>query len=134
MSEGGRGRVSLGVGVWKSSQKWSVQRSAVRSIAWLNLRQPMAERDYQQHQEKFNRVESDPKNGKCPPTLLPERCDETHDNRESVNAQHNEDAEAERQDKIAVASAQIGQLMADSDSEENPKRKAADADNKRSDA
>jgi hypothetical protein len=35
MSDGGRGRASLGVKVWKSSQKWSVQRSAVRSIAWL---------------------------------------------------------------------------------------------------
>jgi len=33
MSDGGRNRASLGVGVWKSSQKWSVQRSAVRSIA-----------------------------------------------------------------------------------------------------
>ena len=37
MSDGGRGRASLGVEVWKSSQKWSVQRSAVRSIAWLDL-------------------------------------------------------------------------------------------------
>jgi hypothetical protein len=36
MSDGGQGRASLGVGVWKSSQKWSVQRSAVRSIAWLD--------------------------------------------------------------------------------------------------
>src|SRR5438132_9543026 len=37
MSDGGRGRASLGVGMWKSSQKWSAQRSAVRSIAWLDL-------------------------------------------------------------------------------------------------
>ena len=37
MSDGGRGRASLGVEVWKSSQKWSAQRSAVRSIAWLGL-------------------------------------------------------------------------------------------------
>ena len=37
MSDGGRERASLGVEVWKSSQKWSVQRSAVRSIAWLDL-------------------------------------------------------------------------------------------------
>src|SRR5436305_11881267 len=37
MSDGGRGRASLGVRVWKSSQKWSVQRSAVRSIAWLDV-------------------------------------------------------------------------------------------------
>src|SRR5947207_14203922 len=37
MSDGGRGRASLGVEVWKPSQKWSVQRSAVRSIAWLGL-------------------------------------------------------------------------------------------------
>src|SRR6266480_1875880 len=36
MSDGGPERVSLGVEVWKSSQKWSVQRSAVRSIAWLD--------------------------------------------------------------------------------------------------
>src|ERR1051325_328631 len=35
MSDGGRERASLGVGWWKSSQKWSAQRSAVRSIAWL---------------------------------------------------------------------------------------------------
>jgi hypothetical protein len=38
MSDGGRERASLGVKVWKSSQMWSVQRSAVRSIAWLDLR------------------------------------------------------------------------------------------------
>ena len=37
MSDGGRGRGSRGMKVWKSSQKWSVQRSAVRSIAWLGL-------------------------------------------------------------------------------------------------
>src|SRR6266478_6432623 len=36
MSDGGRERASLGVEVWKSFQKWSVQRSAVRSIAWLD--------------------------------------------------------------------------------------------------
>jgi hypothetical protein len=33
MSDGGRGRALIGVKVWKLSQKWSVQRSAVRSIA-----------------------------------------------------------------------------------------------------
>ena len=37
MSDGGRKRASLEVKVWKSSQKWSVRRSAVRSIAWLGL-------------------------------------------------------------------------------------------------
>ena len=37
MSDGGRERVALGVGVVKSSQKWSAQRSALRSIAWLGL-------------------------------------------------------------------------------------------------
>jgi hypothetical protein len=37
MSDGGRERVSLGVKMWKSSQKWSAQRSAVRSIAWLGV-------------------------------------------------------------------------------------------------
>jgi hypothetical protein len=37
MSDDGRGRTSIGVEVWKSSQKWSVRRSAVRSIAWLGL-------------------------------------------------------------------------------------------------
>jgi hypothetical protein len=36
MSDGGRGRVSLAVKVWKSSQEWSAQRSVVRSIAWLD--------------------------------------------------------------------------------------------------
>src|SRR4051812_23462802 len=35
MSDGGRGRASIAVEVWKSSQKWSVRRSAVRSIALL---------------------------------------------------------------------------------------------------
>jgi hypothetical protein len=38
MSDGGRERASLGVEVWKSSQNWSVQRSAIRSIAWLDLK------------------------------------------------------------------------------------------------
>ena len=33
MSDGGRGRALIGVKVWKLSQKWSVQRSALRSIA-----------------------------------------------------------------------------------------------------
>jgi hypothetical protein len=45
MSDGGRERAVLGVEVWRSSQKWSVQRSAsllanafgVRSIAWLDV-------------------------------------------------------------------------------------------------
>ena len=37
MSDGGRERASLGGKVWKSSQKWSVRRSAVRSIAWLDV-------------------------------------------------------------------------------------------------
>ena len=40
MSDGGRERASLGVEGWKSSQKWSVQPSAVRSIAWLDVRSP----------------------------------------------------------------------------------------------
>ena len=35
MSDGGRQRASLGMEVWKSSQKWRAERSAVRSIAWL---------------------------------------------------------------------------------------------------
>jgi len=35
MSDGGRDRTSLGVEGWRSSQKWSAQRSVVRSIAWL---------------------------------------------------------------------------------------------------
>ena len=38
MSDGGRGRVSIGAEVWKSSQKVNAQRSAVRSIAWLGCR------------------------------------------------------------------------------------------------
>jgi hypothetical protein len=37
MSDGGRGRASVVVEGWKSSQKWSVHWSAVRSIAWLGL-------------------------------------------------------------------------------------------------
>jgi len=37
MSDGGQERALLGVGVLKSYQKWSVRRSAVRSIAWLGL-------------------------------------------------------------------------------------------------
>src|SRR5260370_40327626 len=37
MSDGGRDSASFGLGVWESSQKWSVQRSAVRSIAWLDV-------------------------------------------------------------------------------------------------
>jgi hypothetical protein len=37
MSDAGRDRVSLGVGVWQSSHELSAQRSAVRSIAWLYL-------------------------------------------------------------------------------------------------
>jgi hypothetical protein len=36
MSDGGRDRATLGVEAWKSSQEWSVQRAAVRSIAWLD--------------------------------------------------------------------------------------------------
>jgi hypothetical protein len=36
MSDGGRERAPVAVEVLKSSQKWSVQRSAVRSIAWLD--------------------------------------------------------------------------------------------------
>ena len=37
MSDGGRERASLGVEMWKSSQKLIAQRSDVRSIAWLGL-------------------------------------------------------------------------------------------------
>jgi hypothetical protein len=37
MSDGGRERASIGVEVWKASQEWSAQRSAVRSIAWLGV-------------------------------------------------------------------------------------------------
>ena len=36
MSDGWRERASLGVEVWKSSQKWRARRPAVRSIAWLD--------------------------------------------------------------------------------------------------
>ena len=36
MSDGGRERASFGVEVWKSSQRSTVRRSAVRSIAWLD--------------------------------------------------------------------------------------------------
>ena len=44
MSDGGRVRASLGVEVWKSSQKWNAQRSVVRSIAWLGPRYNTAHR------------------------------------------------------------------------------------------
>jgi hypothetical protein len=37
MSDGGRERASHGVEVWKSSQNVDPERSAVRSIAWLDL-------------------------------------------------------------------------------------------------
>jgi hypothetical protein len=37
MSDGGRDRASLEVEMGRSSQKWSAQRSAVRSIAWLGV-------------------------------------------------------------------------------------------------
>jgi hypothetical protein len=37
MSDGGLGRGSPGVKVWKSSQNVDAERSAVRSIAWLGL-------------------------------------------------------------------------------------------------
>jgi hypothetical protein len=37
MRDGGRGSASIGVEMWKSSQKWSAQRSAVHSIAWLDV-------------------------------------------------------------------------------------------------
>ena len=40
MSDGGQGRASLAVKGLKSSQKWSAQRSAVRFIAWLDVRVP----------------------------------------------------------------------------------------------
>ena len=36
MSDGGRGRAWLAVKVWKSSQNVDTERSAVRSIAWLD--------------------------------------------------------------------------------------------------
>src|SRR4030081_3774502 len=38
MSDGGRGRSSLKVETWKSSQDVDVERSDVRSIAWLDDR------------------------------------------------------------------------------------------------
>jgi hypothetical protein len=38
MSDGGRERALPEVRMWKSSQNWSEQRSAVRSIAWLDAR------------------------------------------------------------------------------------------------
>src|SRR5215468_8868188 len=37
MSDGGRDRASLGIKAWKSSQKFTAQRSAVRSIGWLGV-------------------------------------------------------------------------------------------------
>jgi hypothetical protein len=55
MSDGGQGRASLGMEVWKSSQKWSVQRSAVRSIAWLGLRDIRPHVIIEQHKIIFRR-------------------------------------------------------------------------------
>ena len=46
MSDGGRERAFLALEVWKSSQKWSEQRSAVRSIAWLAHARPNEEATY----------------------------------------------------------------------------------------
>jgi hypothetical protein len=43
MSDGGRGRVSLGVEMWKSSQNVDAERSGVRSIAWLGVRRGYGE-------------------------------------------------------------------------------------------
>ena len=40
MSDGGPERALLGVRVWTLSRKWSAQRSAVRSIAWLDVGSP----------------------------------------------------------------------------------------------
>ena len=68
MSDGGRERASLGVEVWKSSQSVDAERSAVRSIGWLDLGVvigasptpsrsfpfPEAQRD-QEHAKKDNR-------------------------------------------------------------------------------
>jgi hypothetical protein len=50
MSDGGRERALLGVEVWKSSQKGSVKRSAVRSIAWLDVADNFTKR---RAQDKF---------------------------------------------------------------------------------
>ena len=36
MNDGGLDRASLGVEVWKPSQKWSVPPAPVRSIVWLD--------------------------------------------------------------------------------------------------
>ena len=38
MSDGGRERAPLGVEMWKSSQNVDAERSAVRSIAWLDVK------------------------------------------------------------------------------------------------
>jgi hypothetical protein len=54
MSDGGRDRSSLGVKVWKSSQKWSAQRSAVGSIAWLGLRRNNIKSFLHQHSRVVN--------------------------------------------------------------------------------
>src|SRR5450755_3178989 len=58
MSDGGRERALLGVEVWKSSQKSSVQRSAVRSIAWLDAgrsrRTALTDERYQRRNHQHN--------------------------------------------------------------------------------
>ena len=56
MSDGGRGCASFGAGVWKSSQKWSVQRSVVRSIALLGLATIRKRRQQHCHDELIHVV------------------------------------------------------------------------------
>ena len=63
MSDGGRGRASLGVEGWKSSQKWSVQRSDVRSSAWLDGFRPSPE--HRQQSENYEQRESDDERSLC---------------------------------------------------------------------
>ena len=70
MSDGGRGRASLGVEGWKSSQKWSVRRSAVRSIVWLDAARAMSSRRRMRPQQKTESVIPQPMINKRIPTAL----------------------------------------------------------------
>jgi hypothetical protein len=64
MSDGGRNRASLGTEVWKSSQKWSVQRSVVRSIAWLGLLVHIEDSEIVRFSDKDSMLEQHVRNSK----------------------------------------------------------------------
>ena len=66
MSDSGRERAPFGLKVWKSSQKLIAERSAVRSIAWLDLTgdKQYSEDDHPKSQHQAERSEH-AVNSKC---------------------------------------------------------------------